>query len=137
MTIRSSWWITALLGTLCNGWAMQGTIEVSGTVFAPAGKTVEGTYVIFCPVINNATDCDTAETEAMQISANQKTASAAYKFTIKAGKWVVYADKDVDGNGKILSNGDYSGCYGESGNVCWIVEASKSGVDIRMRVVGR
>ena len=45
--------------------------------------------------------------------------------------------KDVDGNGKVLGNGDYSGCFGQRDNICLIVENSKSEVDIRMRVVNR
>jgi hypothetical protein len=130
-------WLLVWMG-LCGAWAMQdGNIEISGTVFAPPGKTVEGSHITFCPVVNNRIDCNSPEVKELRIAASQKSASAPYKFSLKAGKWVIYADKDVDGNSKFLSNGDYSGCHGAQDNTCLIVEATKNKVDIQMRVVSK
>jgi uncharacterized protein (DUF2141 family) len=115
-----------------------GSGEVSGTVSAPTGKTVESTFITFCPVTaTNTIDCKSTDTTFTQIPANQSTASAPYKFSLKAGKWVVFADKDADGDGFILGNGDYTGCYGAQGNTCLIVEPPKSGVNIQMQVINQ
>jgi hypothetical protein len=52
-----------------------------------------------------------------------------------AGKYVILAAKDVDGDGKD-SAGDFSGCYGDDGQGnCKIVQPGATGLDIQLTVL--
>jgi uncharacterized protein (DUF2141 family) len=110
--------------------------DVRGTITAPPGKTVDGVLLTFCPVDNtNTIKCSSPDTTGGKIPDTEKTATFAYKFPLKAGRWVLFADKDVNGNGKFEEPGDYFGCFGQNGTSCGVFEPPKDGVNVQMKIV--
>jgi uncharacterized protein (DUF2141 family) len=99
---------------------------ISGTVTAPPGGDVSGTLIYFC------------DDEGCYVGdfIEQSGSSAPYTITeILPGQYAIFAWKDVDGSDWPPAEGDYFGCYTQTGEQCDLVSPPASGVDIAMWVI--
>ena len=109
-------------------------LNVSGTVTAPQGGSVQGTVVEACYVVND--QCAETSPNTVQLTITQTGGSAPYRFSsLAAGQYAVFAGKDVDGNGSFGDEGDYAGCYGDEGG-CLAVTPPQTGLNVQLGVIG-
>jgi hypothetical protein len=132
----------ALVLSACGGSTPQPTPQpptgggsaLSGTITAPSGSITD-TIVAACFVTSpTAFDCKNANSKGGKIGGSGL--SAQYSIpSMAAGKYVILAYKDVDGDGKD-SVGDFTGCYGDDGQGgCKVVQPGATGLDIKLTVL--
>ncbi|WP_019587683.1 hypothetical protein [Deinococcus apachensis] len=112
--------------------AAPAKLPLSGTVTAPPGGNVQGTYVIACPPKGDG--CDEQGTVSTQVTASGK--SSAFTLNLdRPGPYRLLAWKDVNGNGDI-DDGDYlARLQGQDGSAL-DVQAPRAKVQLALRKVG-
>ena len=121
--------LMGLLGLLVGcGEVSGGAGSISGTVSAPAGKSIFETDVFAC--FANEEGC-----EHLGVTLNQRGTTAAYRLSgLPVGSYGVYALKDVDDDGE-LGNGDLYAYYSASAGVTSLVSPPASNIDIAMNEI--
>jgi len=101
---------------------------ISGTVFAADGGDVQGTYVIFCTVVNN--DCDRSRADVVQITDSGSQAD----FTSDAlpdGPYIVLAWQDNEPAGE-LGPEDNVGDYRPDQQTTGVIRPPAADVEITL-----
>jgi hypothetical protein len=98
--------------------------EFSGTVYAPQGGDISGTYVVACYVVDET--CDQQKSFEVEVGENGAFTLSGLEPT----QYDLYAVKDVNGDGDFFGDGDY---YGE---ITGQVLPPQQGLEIRLAVLG-
>jgi hypothetical protein len=102
-------------------------VEFSGTVYAPQGGDVAGTYVVACYVVDETCDQEKSfDSEVVGSGANGTFTLLELENT----QYDVFAVKDVNGDGDFFGDGDY---YGE---IAGQVTPPQTGLEIQLSVIG-
>lgn len=119
-----------VLGAFGHGQGLpKGALGLSGTVYAPEGEDIAGTVVVACFV--QGEDCDEAKSQTVEIT--QSGSSAPFNFaSLGRDTYMLFATKDVNGNGTHFEDGDFYALYGADGNVT----PPAPGIELRLTVLG-
>lgn len=108
-------------------------VSFSGTVNAPSGVDVKGTYVLACFVENDACNFDKSWYIILENSGQTSPFSIN---NIPQGNYAIFADKDGTGNGTLLEIGDYSGCHdGDSNSLCDVFTSSADNLSVTLKQI--
>ncbi len=102
---------------------------LSGTVNVPQGQDLNGAVVYACSIVNDQIDkCEWGN------FFQEGGTSLPYSIEVPTGVYVVFVEKDNDGDGK-YSPGDLRGCNGGSWPTCKTVAAPESNILVEARVL--
>jgi hypothetical protein len=105
----------------------QSNLSISGTVFARAGSSLQGVYVVACQIVNDS--CDDAGTKAIQ--PNATGSSLKYSIAGLAAKdYLMLAWRDLNKNEEVDS-GDELGVYQKNGKPSQI-RPSAQNIDLKL-----
>ncbi|WP_027483658.1 hypothetical protein [Deinococcus pimensis] len=105
-----------------------GTRTISGTVTAPGSADVQGTYLIVCPVKNDACDWDNADGVVIEQTGRQATFTTG---TLADGEYAVIAWKDNAPKGEFGAE-DNLGIYSPDEKTLGRVRPSTANVNVTM-----
>lgn len=107
---------------------------LSGTLYAPTGGDVKGTFVLAC--VLNGQSCDGQDPRSKGLVVPSGGSSYSFSFDVEVTNYLVLAWKDIN-QSKEIDSGDYFVCYGgQSNDDCAVVSPPKQGLEMRMKVVG-
>jgi hypothetical protein len=107
----------------------KGALGLSGTVYAPAGQDIFGTFVVACYA--QGEDCDEAKSQYVEITASG--ASASFDFTnLGRENYMLFATKDVNANGTHFEDGDFYAVYGMDGTIT----PPAPGLELSLEILG-
>lgn len=121
--INLLWLVPAVCAQPTNRPAPQAP-EFSGTIHAPQGGDIAGTYVVACYVVDES--CDQKKSFEIAIEEDGSFTLSGLEST----EYDLYAVKDVNGDGDFFGDGDY---YGE---ITGQVTPPQTGLEIQLAVLG-
>jgi|GEM_PF-1436927 len=108
------------------------TWNLSGSVSAPTGASLQGSTLVACHVVNGQCNENSFKTKGGTFSTTSQRSN--YTLTVEPGDYILYAYKDMNGDGK-PNAGDYYGCYGTAiGCSTFRVSSDMTGLNVQMAV---
>ncbi len=105
----------------------QSNLTISGTVFARAGSSLQGLFVVACQIANDS--CDEANTKAVQVQGSGS--SVKYSVAGLAAKdYLMLAWRDLN-NSQEVDSGDELGVYQKNGKPSEVVPPAQN-IDLKL-----